>query len=127
MDNTEQLLASLQNDLRYYADYLLGLTRELLDAGVSKYPIFIAYTEAVAKLGKPVLLKQDLSTLWSINMTALEELIHKNVVPRAQVNTFRQHYKDPEYFMCVFVAHSLFTGFIYMPYESEENTQDHVE
>jgi hypothetical protein len=114
--NIPPLLESLQSDLRYYADYLRGLSREMLDSGVSKYPVYIAYQDGEVKLGRPILLRNSLGTSWNISASVLEELVQRQVVRQDKIQTFIHNYKDPEEYLCVFVASHYGPGFVYFPF-----------
>lgn len=115
------LLASLQNDLRYYADYLQGLTREVLDSGTSKYPVFVAHQEAGGiEIGRPILQHEQIETRWSINISLMEEFVAKGIVPRDKFAAFKQSWKDPEEYMCVFVLAGAASSFAYLPYANPD-------
>jgi hypothetical protein len=111
------LLESLQNDLKYYSDYLQGLSREVLDSGTSKYPVFVAHQEAGGiEIGRPILQHEQIETRWSINISLMEEFVAKGIVPREQFAAFKQSWKDPEEYMCVFVLAGAASSFAYLPY-----------
>jgi hypothetical protein len=112
------VLVSLKKDLDYYNDYLIGFTREVLDSGISKYPILVAYQYGGIKLGTTVLDHATLYTQWSINISALEEFVKKEIVGRDKIDEFRKHYKDPETHMCVFVVLNDEAGFVFYPYKN---------
>jgi hypothetical protein len=112
------VLVSLKKDLDYYNDYLIGFSREVLDSGISKYPIFVAYQFGGIKLGSQVLDHQTLYTQWSINISALEEFVKKGIVDRSKLDEFRSQYKDPETQMCIFVVVNNDAGFVYYPYKN---------
>ena len=112
------LLESLQNDLRYYADYLQGMAREIIDSGTSKYPVFVAHQERMGPdLGRVVLQHEQLETRWSIHVSIMEEFVKKNVLSLEQFPEFKKSWKDPEHFMCVFVWAGAASSFVYLPYE----------
>jgi hypothetical protein len=112
------LLETLQNDLTYYADYLQGLAREILDSGTSKYPVFVAHQhERGLDIGKPILQHTQIETRWSINVSLMEEFVAKGIVARDKFADFKQSWKDPEDFMCVFVYAGTASSFVYLPYE----------
>jgi hypothetical protein len=114
------LLESLQNDLKYYADYLQGLSREILDSGTSKYPVFVAHQEERGiEIGKPILQHAQIETRWSINISLMEEFVAKGIVARENFGKFKESWKDPEEYMCVFVLAGQASSFIYLPFERE--------
>jgi hypothetical protein len=118
MNSENHWLESVESDLRYYADYLRGLSRELLDTGLSKYPVFVAYHEPMpTSLGRPILIHQHLDTHWSVNLTVMEDFVAREIVTRSAFPEFRKSWKDPEFFMCVFVYTPSKCAFLYMPYD----------
>lgn len=112
--------AQVEQDLRYYLDYLQGLAREILDSGLSKYPVFVAYQSAQAQIGKQVLSHDGLGTRWSVNVSIMEEFIKRNILEMDQWPEFKKTYKDPESFACVFLMDGSQAHFLYLPYHSEE-------
>lgn len=117
MSGDHQWLESVEADLRYYSDYLRGLSRELLDTGMSKYPVFVAYNQPMpTPIGRPVLMHQHLDTRWSVNLTVMEDFVARKIIQRAAFPEFRKSWKDPDYFMCVFVYTPQQCAFVYMPY-----------
>jgi len=121
VDQPETLLSSLQADLNYYADYLHGMANEVLNSGLSKYPIFIAHQMPIG-MGRMLLDHTQLNTQWSISISLLEEFVGRNVVTKDKLFSFRQQFKDPENFMCVFMlAADGTTRFVYLPYGDDSN------
>ena len=119
------VLASLKTDLDYYSDYLRGLSREILDAGASKYPVFVA-TESKNKIsiGKNILGAEGLSRTWNINVCLLEELVLKGIVQKDKVDLFTKNFKDPELYMCVLAIISGDASFVFMPYTGAEEEEE---
>ena len=127
MSVEHQWLEFLESDLRYYADYLRGLSRELLDTGMSKYPVFVAYQESMPTLlGRPILIHQHIDTHWSVNLTVMEDFVSRDIVTRAAFPEFRKSWKDPEFFMCVFVYTPSKCAFLYMPYDPPSEVGDEL-
>ncbi|MBM3936168.1 MAG: hypothetical protein FJ343_03350 [Sphingomonadales bacterium] len=110
----------LERDLGYYASYLQGIAHEILDSGTSKYPIFVAYDGQPVELGRPLLDHRQLDTRWSVRASVMEEFIKKGLLTREQFSAFKQSWKDPNDFMCVFVAMPQQSIFVYLPYPRSE-------
>jgi hypothetical protein len=124
MDQQHPLFESLRNDLRYYADYLNGLAREILDSGTSKYPVFVAHQEKTIGIGKAIMNHDQLETNWSINVSLLEEFVKRGLVTREKLPEFKASWKDPESYMCVFVLAGEASSFVFLPYEMPEESSD---
>lgn len=121
MESTNPLFESLRNDLRYYADYLHGMAREIVDSGTSKYPVFVAHQEKTIGLGKPIMNHDQLETNWSINVSLLEEFVKRGVVQMDRISAFKESWKDPEEYMCVFVLAGESSSFVFLPYAEPDN------
>ena len=111
------ILETLEADLNYYADYLHGFANEVLNSGVSKYPIFIAH-KAPLPMGRILMDHAQVHTQWSISISLLEEFVGRNVVTKDKLFNFRQHFRDPETHMCVFVvSEDGEASFVFLPYD----------
>ncbi len=78
MENPELqvLLNSLKADMILYKAAIKEVADDIIKEGFSKYPVFVAHQHEVA-LGEVILDRDDLNTQWTINATALEELVEK--------------------------------------------------
>lgn len=110
----------LERDLGYYSSYLQGIAHEVLDSGTSKYPIFVAHEGQSLELGRPLLDHRQLDTRWSIRASVMEEFIKKGLLTKEQFAAFKKSWKDPNDFMCVFVANPQQPIFVYFPYPRAE-------
>ncbi len=123
MEEKNPLFESLRNDLRYYSDYLQGMSREILDSGTSKYPVFVAHQEKTIGVGKPIMNHDQLETSWSINVSLLEEFVKRGIVQMERIGDFKASWRDPETYMCVFVVAGEASSFVFLPYDLPENTE----
>jgi len=99
-----------------------GIFREVadttMDKGVSDYPIFVAHQHDV-QLGIPLINREKSGTFWSYNITTLEELVTKNVVSTDRLKNFKEVYKDPLKFICLFVIDDSGASFVFYPYKND--------
>lgn len=89
------------------------LADEVLDQDVSRYPIFVVHPASI-ELGLPVVEKGEHSR-WSIHISTLEEFAARQVIEMEKVADFRQVYKDPLAFLCLFVLSDLGAQFLFLP------------
>lgn len=102
----------IEKALQPYLKVLGTAADTILDEDVSHYPIFVVYQVEV-ELGLP-LLKNRAS--WSVNASTLEELVAKRLVKTEKIDAFRQVYKDPRAFLCLFVLEEAAGAqFIFLP------------
>lgn len=91
----------------------------ILNQEVSSYPIFIIPTESIP-LGIPIV-EQTVEDPLRIHASTLEELATKKVIEMNKVDHFREVYKDPEEFLCLFVVDEKEAKFIFIPRISVDN------
>ncbi len=114
----EQLLESLERDLKLVEDQLKIMALTVIENEVSPYPIFIAHRESFLNLGKSVILAGEESGLdWNINLSILGEFVHKKIISESRIQHFINSYKEVNRHACVFVLSGKSdAGFVYYPY-----------
>src|SRR6195952_3135373 len=108
-------LLSLERDLKYFNESIREVAQEIMNEGLSSYPIFIAHQHEL-KLGELILDRHDLNSEWSIHASTLEEFIERGVVKPELKERFIGTYKSPYEFMCVFVVVPEGANFVFFPY-----------
>ena len=97
----------------------------MIKGDVSRYPIFIALRSLPdIDLGLPIINRDELDLTWSINASHLEDLVNSNIIHQDKLQDFMKNYKDPNEFMCIFIAEEGMMSFIFMPYEKTQSTLD---
>lgn len=112
--NPETPYIQLQQDLKPFMPLLQKAADTILDQDVSRYPIFVVHRYDL-ELGIPLVVHGESEPKWSINATTLEELVTKRLVETDKVDNFRQVYKDPQEFLCVFAWTEAAASFIFIP------------
>ncbi len=120
MTKNEELLVSVQDDIRVYGDYLQDIAKTLIEEKITNCPIFVAHEEEAIQLGKPVIDRTKSKTAWSINASMLEDFVNHQLLDEPQRLNFMEIYKDPKKFACVFLLTEEFCSFVFCPYEEEE-------
>lgn len=110
-------LHSLRTDLLMLADSLQEIAAEVVEEGVSNYPVFIAHRHSIS-IGEPVFTKADVNTEWDIHLSTLDELQTKKVIPAEKTASFVANYKDYKKFACVLVLEPEGANFLFFPYKS---------
>lgn len=113
MSKTEQFI-QLQRDLRPYKDAFGDAIEQMLNKEVTKYPIFVVHQQDV-EIGVEIIAKEKVNGSWTVNATTLEELVAKQIIFQDKVEDFKDVYKDPEEFICLFILSELGAQFIWMP------------
>ena len=97
----------------------------MIKGSVSKYPIFIAVRALEdIDLGLPIINREELELNWNINASHLEDFVNNDIINRDKAESFMKNYKDPQEFMCIFVAEEGMMSFIFMPYEKPQSKLD---
>jgi hypothetical protein len=117
-DKAEQLKV-LEQNLNIYKESIREVALEILNNKVSKYPVFVAYTETIT-IGKMIIDKEELALEYSINASLLEEFVAKNIVLADKINEFKKTWKDPRKFACIFAIIDKEASFIYIPYDDDQ-------
>ena len=111
----ESPLKSLETDLVLYSDSINEIALDILEE-LSKYPIFIAHQHE-AHIGELIIDKDELSTEWNIHASTLEEFVEKGIINSEKQEFFKQQYKDPRKFICVFVMVPEGANFVFYPFK----------
>ena len=97
----------------------------MLKGNVSKYPIFVAIRSLEdIDLGLPIINRDELELTWSFNASHLEDFVNSNIIHQDKLQGFMKNYKDPNEFMCIFIAEEGMMSFIFMPYEKPSTKLD---
>lgn len=99
----EQILESAENCARLYADYLKKVAGAVVSHKISQYPIFILHRQGTLPFGRSVINAEEQRSDWSINVSFLEEFAQLGLIHANKVNAFKQSYKNPEQFVCLFI------------------------
>jgi hypothetical protein len=108
-------LISLERDLKYFNESIKEVSEEIMNEGLSSYPIFIAHQHELS-IGELILDRHDLNSEWSIHASTLEEFVERDVIKPVLKERFVKSYKDPYEYMCVFVVVPEGANFVYFPY-----------
>jgi len=83
------------------------------DQEVSKYPIFVVHQHEV-EIGVQLIASSE-ANQWNVHASTLEEFVSKQIVEMEKVDSFREVFKDPEEYFCMFVLSELGANFIFLP------------
>jgi hypothetical protein len=117
------ILKSLEKDIRYYNDSIKEVALEIIENGISEYPIFVAHKNTIS-LGEMILNMDDFEREWSVNATIIDELIEKNIIAKDKSGEFKKIFKDPKQNICIFLVTEEYANFIFIPYKSKSKESD---
>lgn len=114
----KELLGRVSEDYIKIADHLKEASYQIRKRGFSQYPIFVLAKQEI-EIGQMLFLRTDFDTEYYYKASLLEEFIQRNLIGEESVELFKENYKNPEEFCCLFVIDGDFAGFVYMPYPED--------
>jgi hypothetical protein len=112
-------LEAIRNDIRIIGPTMRAFSMHVIQEEISEFPVYVAYQDAVS-IGKPFLSKENDHLNWHYNVSILEEFVKRGVVEKDKVDDFIDTFGDPEERACIFVVLPEQGGFVFVPYELEE-------
>lgn len=110
-------LGTITKDFVMVADTLKEASYQVRKQGFSEFPIFpISQTDI--PLGQLLIGKAELSTDFNYHITYLDEFLQRQLVDDEAA--FKQAFKNPDEFCCLFVVDQTFTNFLFVPYPEDE-------
>ena len=120
MNNDPELdgkyLGQITKDFAIISDTLKEAAYQVRRKGFSEFPIF-PITKTDSPVGQLLIQKQELAISWNIYITYIDEFINRQLIQ--DPDTFKDAYKNPDEFCCLFVMDDDFTNFVFLPYPEE--------
>ena len=117
MQNSSELdikyLGKISSDFIKISDNLKETSYVIRKNGFSEYPIF-PMCPVSQSIGQLLIEKSQLHNNWYYYASYLDEFIQRGLIENETV--FKEKYKNPDEFCCLFVIDEQFTNFIYIPY-----------
>lgn len=111
-------LGTITQDFVKIADTLKDASYQLRSRKISDFPIF-----PMCKIGQPIgqllINKADIGLEWNYFFSFIDEFIQRQLIDEKKVDLFKQTFKDPEEFCCLFVIDEQFTNFVFIPYPED--------
>ncbi|HEY5690733.1 MAG TPA: hypothetical protein VIS49_04675 [Cyclobacteriaceae bacterium] len=118
MNNDPELdgkyLGTISRDFVKVSDTLKESSYQIRKAGFD-YPIFPIAKDSIS-IGQLLIDKKDLELDWNYYASFLGEFVERELVATDKEKVFKEAYKDPDEFCCLFVVDQEFTKFVYIPY-----------
>lgn len=112
-------LGTITKDFIKVCDTLKEASYQMRKREISGFPIF-----PISKIEIPVgslLIGRGEATenVWYYYVSMLDEFIQRNLVAEEKLQDFKDAYKDPDEFCCLFVVDVNFTNFVFIPYPED--------
>lgn len=111
-------LGTISSDFIKVCDTLKEASYQVRSRKFSDFPIF-PISKVDQPIGQLLLNKEQMKTEWSYYITYLDEFVQRKLIEENAVEHFKQTYKDPDEFCCLFVVDEEFTNFLYIPYPND--------
>jgi hypothetical protein len=111
-------LGTVSQDFVKISDNIKEASYQIRKRGFSEYPVFIiAKTEI--PIGQLLFKKDEVNTIWNYYVTYVDEFVERKIIEKDKLDLFKESYKNPEEFCCLFVIDEDFTNFVYIPYPED--------
>ena len=111
-------LGTVSQDFIKVSDYIKEASYQIRKRGYSDFPIFLISKTDIS-IGQLLYKKDEVGTDWNYFVTYLDEFIERKIIDKEKVAEFRDSYKNPDEFCCLFVIDGQFTKFIFIPYPED--------
>lgn len=111
-----KFLGRISSDFVKVAENLKEASYAIRRQEFSKHPIF-PMCQVQQPIGQALVEQFAADNDWHYYASFLEEFTQRGLIADEQV--FRENYKDPDEFCCLFVVDQEFTNFVYIPFPNE--------
>jgi hypothetical protein len=110
-------LGTISTDFVKVADTLKEASYQIRKAGFT-YPIFPISMDD-QPIGQILIEKTDRPLSWNYYASFLDEFSQRELVAKEKEEDFKNTYKDPDEYCCLFVIDKEFTRFVFIPYPED--------
>ncbi len=122
----------MQNDPELNGKYLGTITQDFIvvsetlkeasylirKRGFSDFPIF-PISKNPLPIGQLLIGKEELNVNWNYYTTYVDEFVQRKIIDKDKLEDFKNAYKDPDEFCCLFVVDNVFTKFMFIPFPED--------
>ncbi len=111
-------LGKISQDFIKVVDHIKEASYQIRKRGFSDFPIFIMCNTEIS-LGQLLYKKDEVGTDWNYFVTYIDEFIQKELIEKERVDEFKNNYKNPDEFCCLFVVEGEVAKFVFIPYPED--------
>lgn len=108
-------LGTVSQDFVKISDHIKETSYQIRKRGFSEYPIFLISKDEIP-IGQLLFKREEIDTKWNYYVTYIDEFIERKIIEKGKIDLFKETYKNPDEFCCLFVIDGDFTNFVYIPY-----------
>ncbi|MEQ8580651.1 MAG: hypothetical protein RIC30_13840 [Marinoscillum sp.] len=109
-------LGKISSDFVKVSEYLKEASYLIRKKGFSEYPVFPVSKEDVP-IGQLLYEKGKLENEWNYYASFMEEFAQRQLI--AEEQKFKEAYKDPDEYCCLFIVDREFTNFLFIPFPED--------
>lgn len=117
-DVNKELMGLISSDFVKVADPLKEASYQIRQRGFSDYPIFVSSRRDL-ELGQLLIRAGELDNGWNYKASFLDEFVQRALIGPESIDLWKENYKKPDEYCCLFVVHGDFAGFVYIPYPED--------
>lgn len=117
-DVNKELMGAISSDFVKVADQIKEASYQIRKRGFSDYPVFVASRRDVP-VGQLLIGASELANQWNYKASFLDEFTQRALIGGESVELWKENYKNPDEYACLFVVHGDFAGFVYIPYPED--------
>jgi hypothetical protein len=110
-------LGTISQDFVKVSDTLKEASYQIRKAGF-EYPIF-PICKDVQPIGQLLISQIQNNTDWNYYASFLDEFLQRELVGKDKEEAFKEAYKNPDEFCCLFVIDASFTNFVFIPFPED--------
>ncbi len=114
----KKLLGLVSQDFVRVCDQLKEASYQIRTRGFSANPIFIA-TKRATEIGILLIANGDAANELDYKASFMDEFVQRGLIAPEAVEMFKENYKNPDEYCCLFVIHADFAGFVYVPFPED--------
>ena len=110
-----KFLGEITQDFVKVSDNIKEASYQIRKNGFSDHPIFVISKNALP-IGQLLYGKDEFQLDWNYYASYLDEFVQRKLIDNERVTAFKQSFKDPDEYCCIFIVDERMTSFIYIPY-----------
>jgi len=114
----KKIMGFISQDFVIVADQLKEASYQIRKRGFSENPIFVVARTPV-EVGQLLFNRTDFKTQFDYKASFLDEFVQRKLVGEESIELFKENYKNPEEYCCLFVIENDFAGFVFVPFPED--------
>jgi hypothetical protein len=110
--NEQELLQSLDGDMKMLEKELNETVKAIVDGGYSKFPILLAHEKEIA-IAQKVIDRKEYKTSFSFSASTMEELVARNIILDDKKDAFEKQFLAQSDSFCILLVHKESMRFIF--------------